>query len=113
MADLTSSQKEDYERFYVAEGDPDFSPARNKAIIEGTIKKYEAYRRKKDKEYVDSIRERADAVATYLKHVDQKSDTPVEKYFSKSELAYLRGQQIVERLQGTQRILMDVANAKK
>lgn len=107
------TEKDDYDKFFIAEGDPGFSPERNKAIIEGTIKKYNAYRARKGKAHEEAIRERSHAVVSYLKHIDMGKNTPVEKYFSKGELAYLRGEQIVERLQGAQRILSDVANAKK
>ena len=88
--------KQDYDRFYVAKPDPGFSPDRNNAIVEGTIKKYEATVRRKQKEYANKVGERADAVATYLKSFSV--GTPVEKYFGKRTLAYLRGQKILQKI---------------
>lgn len=87
-------------KFYVVTPDPDFNPDRNKAIIENSIKKYEATRKKKNAEYVDKLRERTDAVATYLKSRWAESDRPVEKYFGKRMLAHLRAQKIVQKLKG-------------
>lgn len=88
-------QARDHALYFVEDGEPEFSPARNKFIIENTIKKYEALRRKKRRMYVDSVRERADAVATYLKSRVAEGNTPVEKYFGKRWMAHLRGQQIL------------------
>lgn len=93
---ITDKDFEANKSLYVAKPDPDFSPDRNKAIIEGTIKKYEETVEKKRKEYRNQVAERSDAVATYLKSLSNGSNKPVEKYFSRQELAHLRGQKILQ-----------------
>src|SRR5438552_3593470 len=75
--------------------DVGFSPERNKAIIENSIKEYEAMRAKKLKDRLTEYEERADAVVTYLKHLDRgQGESNMEKYFGKRNLAYLRGLEI-------------------
>ena len=102
---LTKNEERDKKVFLVDGGDPGFNPARNKAIIEDTIKKYELMRERKRRDYNDKLGERVDAVATYLKSMAADSNKPVEKYFSKRELAHLRGKKIIQVLQGQARIL--------
>ena len=79
--------------------DVDFSPSRNKAIIEGTIKQYEADRAKKMAEFKEGLAERTDATTSYLTgRYGIHRSTPVERYFGKRYLAYLRGQDIIGEL---------------
>lgn len=93
----TKIHKDDY-KFFVEKGDPGFNPAHNTYVIEKTIQKYEAQREAKKRAYGEQVRERADAVATYLKSRWAESTTPIEKYFSRQELARLRGQKRVEKI---------------
>lgn len=88
----------DQARFFVK--DPkDFSPARNKQIIEATITAYEKQREKKGKEHDDAYGERSDAVVSYLKSLDQgKTNQSVESYFGRQYLAHLRGEAIRQKL---------------
>jgi hypothetical protein len=80
--------------------EPGFSPERNKRIIEDTIQKYEKTRARKLKEFQDNLAERSDAVATYLtSRYMGSSPTAMERYFGRRNLAYLRGDQIREKLQ--------------
>ena len=90
--DLLLSQK------YGIFEDPDFSPARNKAVIDGTIKKMDKMQKKKLTEYTDQIRERSHAVASFFKHVNQGKHNNVFNYFGKRELARLRGEDIANQL---------------
>lgn len=87
-------------KFFVEKGDQGFNPDRNKFIIEETIRQHDKNMKKKDKEYVDKLRERTDAVVCYLKRLVNGSSLSVEKYFGKRELARLRGEQIVNRIKG-------------
>jgi C-terminal processing protease CtpA/Prc len=96
--DIKEEQKRDDTLYFVEDGEAGFDPKWNKLVIERSIKKYEAMRKRKQKDYVESIRERSDAVATYLKSRAAESNRPVESYFSKRELAYLRGEKIVRKL---------------
>ena len=93
---MNQNEQRDHEKFYIEKGDPGFSPERNKSVIERTIKSYETFRKKKQKEYKDAVGERTDALATYLTSL--KSGTPLEAYFGKREMARLRGERIVQNL---------------
>lgn len=88
----------DDKKFYLEIPDPNFSPERNKAVVEGSIKKYEAMRRKKGKEYTQDYAERSDAVVSYLKHNQNKPGYALDRYFDKKYLTYLRGDEIRRKL---------------
>lgn len=93
--------QEDHARFFVK--DPTgFSPERNKAIVEESIRRYDAMRATKLKTVVGQYEERADAVVSFIKSVDKGKGGggDLEKYFGRKMLAYLRGQQIRETLMG-------------
>ena len=95
---VTEEQKRDHALYFVEDGDKGFSPEYNKMVIDRTMRKAALNRKKKNDAYVESIRERSDAVVTYLKHIDTGKSTPVERYFSREELARLRGQKILEKI---------------
>lgn len=95
---IQEEQKRDVALYFVEDGEAGFNPAWNKAVIERTIKKSEALRRKKAKQYVENIRERADAVATYLKSRVAEGSTPIEKYFGKRMMAHLAGRRIMGKI---------------
>jgi hypothetical protein len=95
---ITTEEKRDHALYFVEDGEQGFSPERNRATIEASIAKYEANRLKKQTTYVEEIRYRADAVATYLKSRWAEGSTPIEKYFGKSELAKLRGERIMNTI---------------
>ena len=78
--------------------DDDFSPVRHKAIIDGTIKKNDEMRKRKQKDYIELIKERANVVSYYLKSRAVDAGKPIEKYISRKLLAHLRGQKIVQKL---------------
>lgn len=90
-----NNQKRDIAVYFVEEGDPGFSPDRNKAVIAESIRKSKEVRRKILVKELDEIRERTDAVATYLKSRMAEGSSSVEKYFGKRYLAHLRGQKIM------------------
>jgi glutathione synthase/RimK-type ligase-like ATP-grasp enzyme len=98
---IKEEQQRDHALYFVEDGEEGFSPEHNKFIIEKTIKKHKLMMQRRKKAYEESVRERADAVATYLKSSAAQKDTPVEKYFGKKWMAYLRGEKIVEQLKGT------------
>jgi hypothetical protein len=85
-------------KYYKATPDAGFSPARNKQIIEDSIKAYEANRAKRRKEYAGKLDERSDAVASYFQHVNQRGGSSLEKYFGRRELARLQGRKIYEKI---------------
>lgn len=73
---------------------------RNKAVIEGSIRKYDALRRAKKQQFMQQFSERADAVSTYLGALNSgRTTSPAAKYFGKRVLGELRGKQILSILQ--------------
>jgi len=90
--DLLLSQK------YGIFEDPDFSPARNRAVVEKTIKKMDKMQKEKLKDYTNQIRDRSSAVASFFKHVNNGKHNNILKYFGKRELARLRGEDIANQL---------------
>ena len=94
-------------KFWSKTAEPGFSVAKNRWIINNTIKKYEKNRQKKMAEFTDALRERTDAAATYLMGGQgaQRSRS-VEQYFSKQELAHLRGQDLQNMLVRQQEMLI-------
>lgn len=102
MSDLSKNQILDFRKWYV-EDPRDFSPERNKKVIEDSIRKSEMMRARKHKDYVEQVRERADAVATFLKSVAMGKEPNIERYFGRKELARLRGQQILAEIKDRSR----------
>lgn len=78
--------------------DEDFSPTHNEWVIEETIRKTNANRKKRYEEWRKTMGERNHAVASYLIHLNRKG-TPIEQYFSKNYLSYLRGDDVRTMLQ--------------
>lgn len=89
------------------EPDPNFDPEHNKQVIESSIKKYEANRRKKMQEHADGVEERAKALAFYLRHKGRVgSEGEMTRYFGKTYMDYLKGN-IMKRLQDGLRVVTD------
>lgn len=87
--------------------EPGFSVAKNRWIINNTIKKYEKNRQKKMAEFTDKLKERTDAAATYLGGMmGAARSRSVESYFGKTYLAHLRGQDIQNMLVRQQEMLI-------
>lgn len=97
--DTKDVNKKDF-KFILDTPDPGFSPARNKFVINESIRKYEEMRAKKIAESVEGIRERSEAVASFLDHVNKGKDNNLERYFGKEVLKRLRGEEIVDELRG-------------
>jgi hypothetical protein len=88
----------DYQNFYALTPEPYFSPEHNKAVIERSIKKYEAKRKAVMDTFRENIGERADMVATYLKSGAVDSSKPIDKYLGKTIMTRLHGEEIIDRL---------------
>lgn len=79
--------------------DPDFDPEHNAQVIEKTIKEAERMRRQKRREFQQNLAERSEALATYLKSVEQGGkESDVTKYFGKKYKGYLAGKYAMERI---------------
>lgn len=100
-------QKRDIALFFKEEGDENFNPERNKAVIAETIRKSLENRKRILKEEADKMGERIDAVTTYIYSRAAEGNSSIEKYFGKRYLAHLRGMKIANtlktRLQNQQR----------
>ena len=96
---LSKNQKKDFKKFFIEKGDADFNPEHNKYVIEKTIRDNEKLIKQKKKTYAEQVRERADAVASYLKSKAADSGKPIEQYIGKRGLAYLQGRKIIQKLQ--------------
>jgi len=97
---LISKENSDYLVQHNVLEDPNFSAERNNAVINGTIAKYEQTRLKKMKVWDESLRERSEMVASFLKHVNNGKNNNVEKYFGREQMAKLRGEEISNILKG-------------
>lgn len=88
-----------FNKYHVAE-DPNFNAKRNKAIIDGTIRKNETIRKRRVRAYKEKLGERIDAVGYYFRsqHGGQSS-TPIMRYLGKRWTAKLRGERIMAKLQ--------------
>ena len=81
-------------------GDPGFSVEYNQRVIAEVNAWNEAMDRTRNREQKSDIAERTSAVAQYLKNLGQgKGVQDVNTYFGRRHLAYLRGEEIVKKLQ--------------
>ena len=85
-------------KYVPTDSEPGFSPEKNKQVIDRTIKKYEAMRKAKMKEWVGGVQERTDALASFFKSKAFQSGVPAERYFGRKWMAYLRGEQIKDEI---------------
>ncbi len=93
--------------------DPNFSERRNRDVIARTIKKNDALRKKKLKEYWDGkgskigLNERINMTASFMKAKDMggKGATNINRYLGKRIAAKLRAEQIVNRLKDTLKVV--------
>jgi len=108
MSNLTDNQILDYKKWYQEKPDEGFSPERNKHVIEQSIAKSELLREMRKRDYVEQLRERSDAVVSYLKRVAGGMEKDVDQYFGRQELARLRGQKIVEEIRGRSKRLFSL-----
>ena len=92
--------KEDY-KFVGVDPDPGFDPNHNKQVIEESIRLNDRNRRLKSSDYKERLRSRSEAVAQYLKSIDNgQTSSDVLKYFGRKEIARLRGEEIRESILG-------------
>ena len=88
----------DMKRYWKEHPDPGFSEARNKATINRVIKHNEQVFKRLRAQLDDETRDRANAVAHFLKYKDRGGHQTVEGYFGRRELARLRGDELVAKL---------------
>lgn len=96
---MTKIATDDYKLMQENEGDADFSPERNKAVIASSIRKYNAKRRSQLKDYHNQLLERTDAAAAFLKFKDRTGHSMgVEEYVGRQELRNLQAQKLLMKL---------------
>lgn len=81
------------------QGDPDFSEARNRAIIKRTIEKTNANYKKKQKMIDEGLAERADVLASYMRHQLNKKEMSIEEYAGWEQMRRFVGEERLLRLQ--------------
>lgn len=85
--------------FVNVDPDPDFSPEHNQEVIRRTIEWTDKMATKKNRDYQDGLKERTTAYAQYVDSFNKgNTNTNLEKYFGKTYLAYLRGQEIIDKI---------------
>ena len=86
-------------KFVGVDPDPDFNADHNNEVIERTIKAAEAQRRAQRRKFQEGLAERTDALAKYLKSVEQGgAESDVTKYFGKQFKGYLAGKYAMDRI---------------
>lgn len=101
-------------RFWPEEPEPGFSPERNKAVIDGTIQKYNRKQLEKRRSAFDGIAERAHAVSHFLtSQHGAKVGKSVVDYFGKRELAKLRGEEILETVRNRLNLITNPFTARE
>ena len=90
---------EDMKRFWRERPDPDFDINRHNKIVANTIKKAEARRQSVRKAQNEGLKDRANALASYIKYLDRGGSKKVEDYFGKRELGRLQAKKTMTVLQ--------------
>lgn len=85
-------------KYYIAKPDPNFSPARNKAIIEETIKDTEKFFNSMAVKVIDEINNRADILATYGVYRFNRGEKTFKDYVGKQMFQNLIGEKILDRV---------------
>lgn len=96
---IKEQQSRDEAVYFDSSLDPEYVKRHNDDVIARTIKATNMLRRQKQKDYIEQIAERSDAVATYLKSRMAEGNTPVEKYFGREMMAHLTGRKIMNKIQ--------------
>lgn len=95
--DLKLIKPEDY-RYIVKNPDPSFSPTRNKAIINETVRDTEKFFTEIVEKLDDEMGERIDILATYGTYRFNRGEKSFDKYAGKKLVARLVGEKILERV---------------
>ena len=90
-------------KYVKVDPDPDFDPQHNKRVIEKTIKDNQELVRKRNRDALEGVKERNNALATYLRSINQGGKTTdYKKFFGKDNLrrlkGYVRGVEVMENI---------------
>ena len=106
-------QEKDMQRFFKEGGDVGFSPEKNKAVIEETIKHNNQLFSHRYMTYNEKLRERVHATAWYISWLNSGKGNKAEQYFGKRELARLRGIEVANEMKNITRLQVDGYYAQK
>ncbi|MEK6878311.1 MAG: hypothetical protein AABY22_01815, partial [Nanoarchaeota archaeon] len=90
-------------KFVKVDPDPNFDPAHNKKVIEKTIKDNQRLVRERQRESLEGVKERHNALAVYLRSVNQGGKaSDYKKFFGEKNLkrlkGYVRGMEVMENI---------------
>jgi len=88
----------DMTRFWRERPDPDFNAKRNEEVIERSINRAIELRKKQILGKHEGLRERAVALASFIKYLDRGGSKSVDGYFGRKELARLQGKKVMQIL---------------
>lgn len=85
--------------FVPIDPDPDFNAEHNREIIRWTIAENEKNWRKKQRAFEERVKERSEAISTYLEALKMgNTSSSLRGFFGKEELMKLKGQEIISEL---------------
>lgn len=85
-------------RFINTNPDPDFSPERNQAIINQTVKDTEKFFETQVKAMDDAMEERIDILSSFALHNFNKDSKSIKKYLGKKQYEALIGEKIMSKI---------------
>jgi len=98
MADVRSGLDPVDYRFINPNPDPDFSPERNKAIINETVKDTEKFFKTQVEAIDESLGNRIDILSTYGRYVFNKGYKDIKHYLGEKQYNALIGEKILSKL---------------
>lgn len=93
----TVIQPEDY-KYYVSNPDPSFSPRKNQAVIQETIKETEEFFKGQGKVLSDNILNRIDILNSYGRYRFNKGVKSFEEYAGRHLIQELIGEKILSKV---------------
>ena len=87
-------------KYVQVDPDPEFNLVHNQEVIEKTIKDNEKLVKARNRGFDEKAKERTNAVAIYLRSLNQGGKTTNHEKFFGKYLTYLRGKEIMEKLKG-------------
>lgn len=98
MADVRSGLDPADYRFINPNPDPDFSPERNKAIVEKTIKEAELYFETLHKIQDRELEHRVDILSSYAVHRFNRGKKSLKDYLGKEQYNAIIGERLLEKV---------------
>ena len=103
---LSKISKKDY-KYVPKDPEKGFDAMRNAQIINEVIEDTDKMVVQRQREFEGHLKERTEAVANFLKNIERGGEDNINKYFGKKEIARLRGEEILRRIQQGLSIIKD------